>query len=631
MAAYDPQLDWYAGLNGQSYDEFIASQQAAQEQQAASDAAQAQRHEGLRQYWADNPASTSSTGTEFLIQNPRTPEEIARANEYATNTQSGREFSNYSDVGDAYERSGRDAVASLDPYAQQMSADGTANRQTRATNISNQTNAFNSATAGNAGMLQGQRAQTAASGMRDDAALSGLRGAQSTARGMEAQNVGDLRALNSGMSQLQAGDYVGDVVSNPGLVGMQMDSYDQLGGWASGANDVSSDPGLVGMQQGVYDGYGGFANGEYDLTSQAATAVADPEALAAQKEALGEFRERMDPKLTAQEQYLFMQARLQREQSDRANRDANYRELERRGMGGSTMALSNLNASSAEAGNTRALADTGAAAKAVDRAEKALVNYGNMGSVIADQSFQRDFSTKSAADKMAINNNQQRLAGLEGQGQMSTAMRNADDSMRNSNANRQLEGTKAQGAMATDMRNADDAIQMNNQNQRGIQSRHQDDFAAQQQRDAWGRGTDISTAGFRQSENISRDAGVLSDQELRASDSAYNRVANDTRTGAQMNRDYVDGYDQLTGRSNESMRDTGAETGREAEFALGTARINQESQDRGTAARARQLDSDAEDRRATAATTAAQRLQADQQEFDGSFSQRGVLGYVGLT
>jgi len=526
--------------------------------------------------------------------------------------------------------------------------------------------------------------------------------------GMQMDNYNDLGGFASGARNIS---------SDAGLVGQQRDVYSGFGDFASGARDVSSDAGLVGMQQGAYDDYGQFASGAMDLDSQAATATADAEALAAQKEALGEFRDRMDPKLTDAERFLYMQSRLAQEQSQRSVRDANYRELERRGMGGSTMALSNLNASSAEASNTRALQDLGANAKAVDRAEKALVNYGNMSSTIADQSFERDFNTKSAADRMAISNNQQRFAGVQGQanqantmrsqddqmrqfnsqqqmqglqgagmmansmrasddamrqhnsqlefegtraqGAMATNMRNADDAMLNSNANRQLAGLEGQGSMVNSMRasddamrmgnrdarlrgtegmatqanalrSADDAINMFNSEQQGIQSRFQDTFRQSEQNSAWGRGTDMSDAQFRQSEGEDRRTGIATDAGLRSSEAQWGRDAETTRTGAQMNRDYVEGVDRVTGRDNEAMRDASADRRANAEFGLGTARLQRDIDADVIGARGAEFESNQEDRRARDAEAAARARQKDQQEFDSSFSQVGLLGYLGL-
>jgi hypothetical protein len=386
-------------------------------------------------------------------------------------------------------------------------------------------------------------------------------------------------------------------------------------------------------------------------------------------------------------------------------------------MGGSTMALSNLNASSAEASNTRALQDLGANAKAVDRAEKALVNYGNMASTVADQSFERDFSTRSAADKMAVQNNAQRMAGIQGQGQMSTNMRNADDNMRmfnseqqmqglqgagmmantmrgqddamrNSNADRRMTGLQGQGTMvnsmrqsddamrnananrrmgglegqgnmlnsmrqsddsmrqhnsnlqirgaegqatvANQMRTADDAMRTFNKEQSMIQSRHIDNYAAEQQKQAWDRGTDMSDAQFRQSENMATRADQFSGRQMTATENAWNRTARTTETGVQMNRDYMDGYDRLTGRSNEAARDNASEIGRGAEFELERGRLATEAEREARGHRATATTERHEEQRAEAARVAAKEQQEDQQRHENSFDQQGILGFLGF-
>lgn len=628
----DP-LDWWAGIAGQSTPDYLGAQATQQENDRYNDLAD-----------RANRGDISAINQLEALDRQR---EEARWDQF----QQGQV------------RSGTEAQTRLDPYSQAFNDSYNNNQVTRNNQIAGQTSAFNSATAGNAALLQQSQGAAASSNAWDQQTIGNMNNAFAQSSARDAANVGQLQDVYGTMGQLSPSDYVGDAQSNAADVARQNASYNQLGGWASGANDISSDAGLVGMQQDVYDGFGGFASGanaissdaglvamqqgvydDYgqfasggmDLESQAATATADAEALAAQKEALGEFRDRMDPRLTDAERFLYMQSRLQQEQGQRANRDANYRELERRGMGGSTMALSNLNASSAEASNTRALQDLGANAKAVDRAEKALVNYGNMSSTIADQSFERDFSTKSAADRMAVNNNQQRLAGIAGQGQMATnmrsadddmrrfnseqqmqglqgqgtmanAMRTADDAMRTGNANRQLSGAQSQATLATDMRNASDAINMFNKEQQGIQVRHQDNFRAQQQDSAWGRATDVSDAQFRQTEGDDRRTGVATDAGLRAADSAFDRTARTVDQGMTGNRDYMEGYDRLTGRTNEGMRDNSTDLRSASEFELGRGSLLNESQRNVDDTTRERIRSSAEDRRAREAVNQAYR------------------------
>lgn len=618
MASSDEdKLAYWAALNGQEPLEYIRAQRDYQAQQASSNTDAKIRN---YQLILNQPFKYSAEEYNDALAGLRAAE-AEKAQQASTAT-----YTPYSDLSVDIGNNSAATQARLDPY-QTAANDAYNNNQTvRAQNLANQTSAFNQATAGNAALFKQQQQATQQRNAADDATLSAMRDAYGQASAMDASNVGQLQSTLGGMSQLQAQQFDPTVASNPQYVGMQQAAYDDFGGWASGAHDISSDPALVAQQQGVYEGFGQFSSGAMDLESQAALAQADPESIAAQKEALGEFRERMDPKLTDAERFLYMQSRLAQEQSQRAVRDANYRELERRGMGGSTMALSNLNASSAEAGNTRALQDLGANAKAIDRAEKALVNYGNLSSNMREQSFTEDFSTKSAADRMAINNNQQRLAGLQGQGTMANSMRASDDAIRMQNQSMQMEGTKGQATMATNMRNADDAINMFNSEQKGIQSRHVDDYNAQQQRDAMTRAGMISDAGFRQTEGLDRRTANSTNSALTASQNQWTRGSEDTRTGQSMNRDYLAGYDQITGRANEGMRDAGTDLGRSTSTALERERLAQDAYGQQTNIRGKIIDNKNEDRRAKEASDAARQQQEDQQEFEDD--QRSVFDYI---
>lgn len=415
--------------------------------------------------------------------------------------------------------------------------------------------------------------------------VSELRGQLGQANAMDAANVGQLNALNGSMRQLTAGGYGADVVSNP--------------------EDLA-------RQESAYGTFGNFANGAYDYQSQAAQAYADPEALAAQKEVMGKFRSEMDPRLTDAERYLYMQARLQEEQTNRGNRDANLRELERSGMSGSTMALSNLNASSQQTATTRALADLGANAKAIDRAQRSAENYGNMANVVSGQSFQQAFGRGQAADAAS-----------------------------QFNTNTRLQGSIQQGNMATQMRNANDALLTFNKAQSLQQQRFQDQYAADQQNAAWGRGVDVSNAGFQQSNNIARNAGIQSNAGFRQSEdmstnagrlsdaqftqsgnlsrNATNlanadlmnigqqgqRAGEQTRIGAGMNSDWLTGTQNVGNMSMQAQRDNTSALGMAGDMGFKQAALDASASSEHNAMRQKIIDSAAEDRRAKAAEQAA--------------------------
>lgn len=629
--AYDPQLEWIAAANGMTPEEYIQTQQGIEAQRAQEDAYQVDANKRLADYYGGG----TNTGLADVTYNQKYgvggPLLTENLKDEALRQARGESYADYNDVGAALGTSGQKAIDTYGTELEGVRGASAADAAARNTNVGNLGTAFNNQTESNRQIIGNLSSSAAQSRAADQATLGTLNTAFGNANAMDAATVGALQNRYDQYGILTPEAYHTNISSDPRLVGQQQDVYSGLMGYASGANDIYSDPGLVAQQQGVYDAYGGFASGAYDLESQAATAAADPEALAAQKEALGEFRDRMDPKLTDAERFLYMQSRLQQEQSQRAARDANYRELERRGMGGSTMALSNLNASSAEAANTRALQDLGANAKAVDRAEQALVNYGNLSSTIRQQSFGEDFSRKSAADQMAINNNKQRLAGIQGQGEMANEMRRADDDMRQFNSSQRLQGLQSAGSMANEMRSADDAIKMFNSEQTNIQARHRDDFNAQQQRDAWTRDVGMTDARFRQSENTSDRADKYAGRELDATQAGWARDLGVGQAGMDANRDYFEGYDRYTGRSNEAIRDNATDRRGNAELALEGARLQRDVDKDVIGARQAELDSRNEDRRAADAERAAAERQRDQQNFENSFGQKGLLGFIGLT
>lgn len=602
MAQQDP-LDFWSALNGQSTTDYTRTQRDIN---TGNDITSLQQTLDNAEKRYDQVGTSSPDSAQAY-------RDVQAAKAALAAKQNSNNYTPYQDLAQDEAAQASDASSRIDPYTQAINQQSGLNNTSRQQWQDATGSAFQSATAGNAGLFQGLDAGRQNANANDAQTIGRYTDAVDSANATSAQGYQQLQDAYGNYGVLQANPYQGDAQSNPEDIARQQGAYDQLGGWASGANDISSDPGLVGMQQSVYDDYGQFASGAMDLQSQAATAAADPEAVAAQKEALGEFRDRMDPKLTDAERYMYMQSRLAQEQSQRAVRDANYRELERRGMGGSTMALSNLNASSAEASNTRALQDLGANAKAVDRAERALVNYGNMSSTMREQSFTEDYATKSAADKMAINNNQQRLAGIAGQGAEANAMRSADDAMRTGNANRQLAGAQSQGEMATSMRNAGDAMNMFNKEQQGIQLRHQDDFNAGQQRDAWTRDAGMFDASQSTANGLSTREGALANSKLQQSDAQFGRLQGETNTGVGMNKDYVSGMQGLSGQAGQDRRDSMTELGAGSDSEFRATQLAQAGQHDVNTTREKIIDQQGEDRRAAGAVSAAQSLQNDQQ------------------
>jgi hypothetical protein len=556
----DPQLEWIASLNGMSVEQYILSQQQYQQRQAAADAA------GRVSYLEKQEAGAGSSKQDILDARAALPgarqaasgaQIPVRAQPYDTLAQSTAE---------AYGRQ----IGAMQPWQQALNTSYETNAASRGLIGDQQAAGLNAATTANNGYLQGlQTSANQTAGYTNDL-LGGYSSALNNANAMDAGTVGGLQALNGSMRQLTAGGY--------------------------GA-DVASDPSLVAAQQNVYDSLGGFASGEYNVSSQAALATADQEALDAQKYALGEFKTRLDPKLTDAERAMFMQARMQREMSDAANRSANMEELGRRGLGGSTLQLSNLNAGSMETGYQRALTDTQTAGMAQQRAEAALRDYGSLAGTIADQSFRRSFSTGQAADQAAQFN-----VGV------------------------QMQGTLGQGQMATQMRSADDAIGMFNKSQSLQQQRFQDQFAADQQAQAWGRGTDMADAQFTQSRNMSDRATGYSNLAMGELSARHDRQADIARSGITATGQYTQGLGQLSATRMQGLDGNSRDLNNAATLAQGIAGLTTQGQAEANRFTALGVESRAEDRRALEAQTAAG-AEADAQRRHER-SQRSVFDYI---
>jgi hypothetical protein len=487
--------------------------------------------------------------------------------------------------------------------------------------IDNQQNALNQFSNADAGIYGAFGNTLTGLTQQGNDAISGMSSAFHQSAGLDASNVSGLGSSlgNANYLDTQNMAELGSALGQSNALGAQSlgqlqslnGSMRQLTAQGYGA-DVASDPQDVARQEAAYGAFGDFANGAYDYTSQAAQAYADPESIAAQKSALGQLKEQSTPKLTDAERYLYMQARLQQEQSNRANRDANLRELQRSGMSGSTMALSNLNASSQEANNTRALSDLGANAEAIKRASAALVNYGNLASTISGQSFQQAYGRGQAADTAS-----------------------------QFNTNTKLQGTIGQGNMATQMRSADDALAEFNKAQSLQQQRFVDQYAADQQNAAWGRGVDVSNAGFnqanlvgrnaavksnagfQQTQNLSNNAKTLSDAQFTQSGDLSrnatnlgnaqltnvgqqrNSASDLARTGAQMNSDWLTGTQNLGNQQLTGLRDNTSALGAMGDALYRQTGIQQTGDTQRNALTQKSLDNQMEDTRAAQAEQAA--------------------------
>lgn len=106
------------------------------------------------------------------------------------------------------------------------------------------------------------------------------------------------------------------------------------------------------------------------------------EGLDAQRSALQQYGALTTPQITAQERFLSKKSQMEREQQERAARDASMTDLSARGMRGSGAELTNMLNAQQLGGQNRVLADLGAQANAVDRSMTALQGYANTGNAM---------------------------------------------------------------------------------------------------------------------------------------------------------------------------------------------------------------------------------------------------------
>jgi hypothetical protein len=157
---------------------------------------------------------------------------------------------------------------------------------------------------------------------------------------------------------------------------------------------------------------------------------------------------------------------------------------------------------------------------------------------------------------------------------------------------------------------------MFNKEQQGIQLRHEDDFRATQQRDAWTRDAGMFDASQSYANGLAAREGGYANASLTASDQKFGRAASTANTGITLNRDYVDGYDKLNDNAAQDRRDRMTELGAGSDSEFRATQVAQAGQRDVNATRRDILDQQGEDRRAGEANAAAKQLQRDQQDFE---------------
>jgi hypothetical protein len=144
-----------------------------------------------------------------------------------------------------------------------------------------------------------------------------------------------------------------------------------------------------------------------DVTSQAAGAFADPDSIAAQKEAIDKYRGLTDPTVTAKEKFLMMQSRVGEEQSRKSAMDAALQDMQRRGVRSGGAEMSALLGAQQTTSQNRLMQDLGTQAGAVDRSMQAIEGLGRVSGEARGQSFDESFKTGGAADQIAMFNTTQ--------------------------------------------------------------------------------------------------------------------------------------------------------------------------------------------------------------------------------
>lgn len=273
-----------------------------------------------------------------------------------------------------------------------------------------------------------QGAQQAADGLQSNVGLAGqlyggfvannadiLTQQRNAANTANQNDLGYLQTYQGQLGQLGAAN-----AANYGQLASQYGTYSQLapsassqwqGDLTSQAASAQADPQAIAAQYQALGQLQSAAGGGLNTTSQAAQAYADPQAVqmqlrgindlygaskgsldvelnpevwGRQNEALDQYDAWRTPELTAQEEFMKELARTQQEQDEGASRSAMLRSNAAKGFGGQ-MDLAALQGASQQNSTNRMLGDLGANANAVSRAERSLQGYAQQGNAMQGQ------------------------------------------------------------------------------------------------------------------------------------------------------------------------------------------------------------------------------------------------------
>lgn len=567
------QIDWIAALNGQTTQDYLASQAAYQRNgNVAPPTAQ--------QQWTN--AGLNGTGLQNALweQEQREAEtrRLLNAQTDAANTGLGVMFEGY----DPIINQSRDRANYLQGINGQMGQQVAGQALT-----SNQ--------------------------MRSDA-LGAYGNAIGSLGAWDQQNLAGLRSAANAPMQMTASAYVGDAQSDPADIARELQAYGQLQGAANGSLDQTSraaqayaDAGDIARQRAAADtleaaGRGslnvnlsdireldslrdpnsiagmselyGVAGGDKNIR----VGQEDPEAYAAAVDARNQLKALTDPRVTAQEKLMFELQRQQQEQDERGVREALETDAARRGSAGIGTTIARQGIAAQQTSRNRMLQDMQALAQAQQRAMDALQGYGTISTnmtaqanQIAGMNQQTQMNalgqyTGIAANAASVlgqlgaanatqNANRQlaaqqaaydAYATLRAQGFSEEYARGqAADVMANANANRRLGAMQSQGQMANNMRAEGDAMSRYNQGQRQQQSQFADSFAANRQDAAYGRQVDLFNGTNTVGRNFATDQGNLFNANTGVADANFNTINSAVGTQAGLNGQWLGAQQQV--------------------------------------------------------------------------------------
>jgi hypothetical protein len=273
------------------------------------------------------------------------------------------------------------------PRAQQAAA-------TRQANVGLAGDLYGGLVANNADILNQQRNAANTANQNDLGYLSTYQGQLGQLGQANQANYGQLANAYGNYSQLApsaSSQWQGDLTSqaagaqaDPRAIQAQYQALGQLQNAASGGlNTTSQAAQAYADPQAVALQMRGI-NDLYGASQGSLDVELNPEVWARQNEALDQYDAWRTPELTAQEEFMKELARVEQEQDESASRQAMLRSNAAKGFGGQ-MDLAALQGASQQNSTNRMLRDLGANANAVGRAERALQGYATQGNSMQGQ------------------------------------------------------------------------------------------------------------------------------------------------------------------------------------------------------------------------------------------------------